>query len=273
MAFWSAGVYPTYKPVRRKFKRRKTIVSGINDQFQADLIDLHALKEYNDGYTFILTTIDVFSKYAWAIPIKSKKGEDVASALQQIFDDRKCRVLQTDKGKEFLNSRVQTVLKNRQINHFTTENDDIKAAVVERWNRSIMEHLSRWFTKHNTHRYVNVIDALVEGYNKRVHTTIGMSPASVNSENEEDVWLRMYEADSSPKNKRSTLLKIGDPVRISKTKLLFKKGYTPNWSTEIFFIYKRHLTSPPVYEIEDKNEEILEGKFYEAELQRVTLNL
>lgn len=267
------SAYTLHKPVRRKFKRRKTVVSGIDDQFQADLIDVHALKSENDGFTFILTVIDVFSKYAWALPIKSKSGENVSTALHKIFEERKCRVLQTDKGREFLNSKVQPMLITYQIKHFTSENDDIKASIVERWNRTIMERLYRWFTKNNSRRYINVLDKLVEGYNKRFHNTIGMSPASVNRENEEDVWLKIYEGEPFIKKSQKSSFKTGEPVRISKTKLAFTKGYTPNWSTEIFFINKRITTNPRVYELEDSNGEILQGRFYEAELQRVTLNL
>ena len=101
--------YTLHKPVRRNFVRRRTIVGGLDHQWQADLIDVQKLKKENDGYSYLLTVIDVLSKYSWVIPLKNKTGPTLVEAFKTIFEEgRKPLKLQTDKGTEFLNKTVQT---------------------------------------------------------------------------------------------------------------------------------------------------------------------
>lgn len=98
---WLTGqdAYTLHKPARIRFPRRPTIVSGPGDQLQADLMDVRSHSDENDGVSYILTAVDVFSKKAWGIPIKSKSGVNVRNALTKLFDDTHFRKMQTDKGK------------------------------------------------------------------------------------------------------------------------------------------------------------------------------
>lgn len=265
----SQDAYTLHKPVRRTFKRRRTVVSGLNDQFQADLIDMKSIKSDNDGHSFILTVIDVFSKYGWAKPLRSKSGAMVAKALQKIFQERKCRVLQTDKGTEFYNQHVKQLLTQYDVTHFSTENDDIKCACVERFNQTLQTKLYRWFTKTNSHQWVNILDDLIYSYNNSFHRSISMKPINVTSENEEDVWLKLYSDIQSPPILAK--FKVGDSVRISKYKHVFSKGYDANWSTEVFTIEKVNETNPITYKLCDSLHEKIYGSYYEKELQKVTL--
>ena len=102
--------YSLHKPSRKNFKRNQTVVGGIDQQWQADLADMQALSTRNKGTKFILTFIDVFSKYAWAIPVKNKGGPEMKNAFELLFQMSKRPKpdkLQTDSGKEFLNKEVQ----------------------------------------------------------------------------------------------------------------------------------------------------------------------
>jgi hypothetical protein len=81
--------YTLHKPVRRKFKRRVTILGGIDNQFQADLIDMRALQKYNKGFAYLVTCLGVFSKYTWVVPIKTKTGTALVEALRKMFKHRK----------------------------------------------------------------------------------------------------------------------------------------------------------------------------------------
>ena len=103
----SQNAYTLHRPAVTKFKRRRTIVSGMNQQLQVDLIDVRKYAADNDGINYILTGIDVFSKRAWAIPIKNKTSAEILAALENILDEVEFRVVQSDKGKEFLNWTVQ----------------------------------------------------------------------------------------------------------------------------------------------------------------------
>ena len=260
--------YTLHKPVRRKFLRRRTIVGGIDHQWQADLIDLQKLKKDNNGYVFLLTCIDVLSKYAWVVPLKDKTGASLVSAFQGIFSEGRTPLkLQTDKGTEFKNRLVQKLLREFKVDFFTTENEEIKASVVERFNRTLKEKLWRYFTKSNSVHYLDVLPKLVHAYNHTHHRSIQRAPAEVNTKNQEDVWQQLY-GGGKPKSK-SNKLKIGDRVRISKARRVFKKGYLPSWTRELFTVHTVINTYPVTYTIKDDHDEVLKGTFYGQELQKV----
>ena len=261
--------YTLHRPVRYKFPRRKIIVGGIDHQWQADLIDVQSIKKENDQFRYLLTVIDIFSKYAFVVPIKNKTGPVVKAAFESILSKskRKPMKLQFDKGSEFKNSTFLNFLQDKGIDFFTTENDDIKAAVVERFNRTLKERLYRYFTKKNTLRYVEVLPSIVRSYNHSYHRSIKRSPVQVKPSNQEEVWNALYGKPS--KENKSPLLNIGDRVRISKTRRPFKKGYLPAWTEEIFTISQMKKTRPRTYVLKDDHGDELQGTFYQPELQKV----
>ena len=261
----SQDTYTLHKPARRIFPRRKTFAKGIDDLFQADLADMQNLSRYNDGHRFILTCVDVFSKWAFAIPLKDKRGPTVAEALEKIFQNKSPVFLQTDRGTEFLNAQVQGVFQKYNVKHYWSMNDDIKAACVERFNRTIKTRLFRYMTHHHTKRWLDVLDAFIVSYNKSFHRTIGMAPNEVTVQNAQQVADRMYPLKPEPHWK----FQIGDKVRISKYKNIFEKGYTQNWTDEIFVVAIRHNSNPVTYGLTDLLGEEIKGRFYEQEIQKV----
>ena len=265
----SQDPYTLHKGVRKHFPRRPTIVNGYGEQLQADLIDMQKFKNDNNGHSFILTVIDVFSKFAWAYGIKSKTGSNVAAALKEILTATNVRHLQTDKGKEFNNTAVRSLLDKHTINHFSTENDDIKASIVERFNRTIQNRLYRWFTRSKSQRWIDVLPRLMDSYNNTYHRSIKMKPIDVNHKNSEEVWLNLY--GNLQRDRKVTKLKVNDPVRISRFKHVFSKGYDKNWSSEIFVVDKVHQTSPITFSIRDQMGEKIVGTYYKYELQKVLL--
>ena len=262
--------YTLHKPVRYRFRRRRVVVGGINHQWQADLVDMSRLKRYNDGHTFILTVIDVFSKKAWSVPLKNKSASSLTAAFRRLLRNNDGpQKMQTDKGKEFLNRQLQDFLKEKGIRHFTTHNEETKACIVERFNRTLKTRMWRYFTKYQTLRYLDVLQHLVDSYNASYHRSIGMSPVEVNVVNQEEVWQRLYGNERA-----STIepgLKVDDRVRIRKAKRQFKKGYLPNWSDEIFTVKSVHRTDPPVYRLIDDQGSRIEGTFYEQEIKKVVV--
>ena len=137
---WLRGesTYTLHKPIRRRFKRRKTFVGGIDYQWQADLADMQHLAKQNNNIKYLLCVIDVFSRFSWVIPIQNKMGKTLIKAFQSIVQKskRKPLSLQTDKGTEFKNKLFQQYLKKNQIHFFTTENPETKASIVERFQRT-----------------------------------------------------------------------------------------------------------------------------------------
>ena len=259
--------YTLHKPVRYRFRRNRVIVGAMDDEWEADLVIMDSLSQQNNGYKYVLTVIDVLSKYAWVEAIKAKTGNNLVKAFEKIIKKgRKPKMFHTDKGTEFINRQFQAFLKKHSIRFFTTYNET-KASIVERFNRTLKTKMWKYFTANNTLKYVDILQKLVKSYNHSRHRSIGMRPVDVNKSNENIVWQTLYGKES----KKSIQFKfdIGDQVRISKAKRTFKKGYLPNWTEEVFTITKRVPRRPPVYKIADYDSEELEGTFYEQELQKV----
>ena len=261
--------YTLHRKVQKRFRKRKVIVGDIDEQWQADLVDLSALKQDNDNTTFLLTCIDVLSKFAWCVPLKDKKGSSLVDAFQTILaSGRKCHKLQTDAGMEFLNRQFQNLLRKHDIKFFMT-NNETKCSLIERFNRTLKSRMWKYFTANQTRRYLDVLSTLVNGYNHAYHRSIKRAPASVTQKNASQVWETLYGKDCS-KGYPKFIFKVGDKVRISKAKRTFEKGYTPNWTRELFVVSERIATHPPVYRLQDLQGEFLDGTFYEKEMQKVT---
>jgi transposase InsO family protein len=221
----SQDAYTLHKPARRNFKRNRVIVGGIDEEWQMDLADVQSLKKYNDGYRYLLVCIDVFSKYAWIVPIKSKTGPALVEAFKVILSSgRKPQKIMTDQGTEFFNNSFQTLLKNKDIELFNTFNET-KASVVERVIRTFKTKMWRYFTAKKTMRYLDMLPDLVYSYNHGKHRSIRTKPALVNSENENKIWHTLYDNTIGNVKPIKYKFNIGDQVRISKIKRKFEKGF------------------------------------------------
>lgn len=132
-----------HKPARRNYPRRRVTLKGINDLYQADLVEMQPYAKYNKGYRYILTMINCFTKFAFAIPLKGKTGVEVAKVLEPILLKHKMKHLQTDEGKEWFNKDVKALVNRFKINHYATFSH-LKASIVERFNRTIKQKCGRY---------------------------------------------------------------------------------------------------------------------------------
>lgn len=260
--------YTLHKPVKRKFTTRSYRTGGIDHQWQADLVDMQSLKKYNQGYAHILTAIDIFSRYAFAEPIKSKR--DVKQALGKIFKHRKPLLLQTDQGTEFENKDIRVFYKKHKIKQFSVKSP-YKAAIVERFHRTLRGRMFRYFTKNGTQKWIDVLQLLINGYNGTRHKSLNNQPPnSVTKENEMQIW-QSRNAMSYKQKQQQSPFKVNDIVRLAKVKRTFHRGYTPNWTEELFKVHAvdKDRGPPVMYTVKDMKNEIVEGKFYKEELQKV----
>ncbi len=259
-----------HKPIIRNFKKRHVIVNGIDEIWCSDLVDMQKFSKWNKGYKYLLMVLDVFSKYGWIEPIKYKNAEAVTNGFKIILDKgRKPKYLWVDKGKEYYNSKFENLLEQQNIKMYSTENEE-KSSVCERWNRTIKNIMWKQFTIQGNTVYLDILPKILEEYNNNIHSSIKMSPTEASKKsNEQSVY---YNLNSGNDNIQSELkFNIGDKVRISKYKRnVFDKGYTPNWTEEIFVIDKINSTSPITYKIKDLKGEEIKGNFYEQELQKAT---
>ena len=201
-----------HKPARKKFKRRRVLVSGIDKIWAANLADMKEFSKDNRGVTYLLCVIDIFSKYGWLVPLKDKTGKSFASALRVIFEERKPEKMWVDKGKKFYNGDVKSL-----IELYSTENEE-KSSVVERWIRTMKERMWKYFTDNNTNVYIDILPDLVEDYNNTKHSSIKMTPVEASmKKNELAVWRNLYPDRLKPV-KVTPKFSVGDKVRITKKK-------------------------------------------------------
>ena len=255
------------KPTINKFPRQKIIVNYINEIHSADLVNMSQYSKMNKGYKYIFTNIDVFSKIAYAYPIKSKKIGDIKPCFEKIFkNNNKPKYIWSDKESAFLSKEMQQFFKDNNVKIYHT-NSHLKAVVIERFNRSLRELMMKEFTKNNNTIWYNILPKLIKIYNNRYHSTIKMKPMQVNKSNEKYIKENIYTYDKTSKNPK---FKINDLVRISlKRRDLFDKpSGNIKWSEELFKIHSINKSNVITYKIKDLNDEIIEGIFYERELQK-----
>ena len=163
------------RPTIQKFERKKVIVNHINEIHTADLVDMVQYSKINKGYKYIFTNIDVFSKIAYAYPIKSKKIQDIKPCFQKIFMKNKPNFIWSDKEPAFLSKEMQKFFKDNNVRIYHT-NSHLKAVIVERFNRSLKELMMKEFVKNNNTIWYNILPKLIKIYNNRFHSTIEMKP-------------------------------------------------------------------------------------------------
>lgn len=162
-----------HRSARKKFPRRHYVMRGINDTFQADLIEMIPWANQNKGYRYILMVIDVFSKRAWAIPLKNKTGNEVTKAMTSVFTSNPKHIprnLHTDEGKEFYNQSFQRLMKTHGINHYSTFSK-MKASIVERFNRTFLNKLWPQFNLQGSHKWLHHLQPIILQYNSTIHRT------------------------------------------------------------------------------------------------------
>lgn len=258
-----------HKYARLNFPRRNVILKDIDDLWQADLIDMQSFSKVNAGFKYILVIIDGFSKYAWAFPLKQKKKEIVSKVFEKLLlKGRVARNLQTDMGKEFYNDEFKKIMEMFNINHYSTYSTK-KASIVERFIRTLKSKLFKEFSLKGNYKWNDgTLERNVYEYNHTNHRTVGIAPAKINSINKDTILQRYFNMSKSNNILTCHRYKVGDHVRISKHKGCFEKGFTPNWSTEIFKITKVQHTTPTTYLLEDARYRPISGAFYAQEIQK-----
>ena len=265
-----------HKPVRKKFQKRIVFSKDVDEIWAADLVDMQYYTRANKGYKYILMIIDVFSKYGWAIPLKTKTGLEVSKAFENLWHTQKPppKKLWTDKGKEFLNKYMRKVLSKHDVELYWTENEE-KSCVVERWNRTIKRMMWKYFTKHQTGVYIDILPNLISKYNSTYNRAIKCTPTEAREPaNHQHVFKSLYGGKNERVRKNSKpRFSVGDEVRIAKKKKTFEKGYTSNWTEEVFIISEIQPTIPFTYKLKDGKGEEVTGTFYEQELQKTKQNV
>ena len=205
-----------HKPIIRKFNKRKVYSSFKDNIWGVDLADMRLFSKFNKGIKYLLCVIDLFSKYAFVVPLKDKKGVSIVNAFQSILDKsgRKQNKIWVDQGSEFYNDVFKKWLKNNDISMYSTYNEG-KSIVAERFIKTLKNKLYKHMTAVSRNVYYDVLNDIVKKYNNIWHSTIKMKPKDVGDDN-----FTKYVEESNEKDPK---FKVGDRVRISKYKNVFAK--------------------------------------------------
>ena len=197
----------------------------------ADLADMQLVSKSNKEFKFLLCVIDIYSKYAWVLPLKDKKGVSIVNAFQSILkkSNRKPNKIWEDKGGEFYNGSMKSWLEKNDIEMYSTHNEG-NSVVPERFIRIIKNKICKYMTSIPKNVYNDKLDDIVHKYNNKKHRTIKMKPIDVKDNTYIDFGKEVSDNDHK--------FKVGDYVRISKYKNIFAKSFTPNWSEDAFVIKK-----------------------------------
>ena len=212
-----------HKPAIKKFEKRKVYSQFKDNIWGVDLADMQSLSRKNKDIKYLLCAIDLYSKYAFVVPLKDKKGISIVNAFDKMIkqSNRKPNKIWVDQGCEFYNKVFKKWLSDNDIIMYSTYNEG-KSVVAERFIRTLKNTLHKYMTATGKNVYYDVLDDVVSKYNNTKHSTIKMKPIDVKNDNK-----RVYIDEHNEKDRR---FKVGDRVRISKFKNIFAKGYTPNWS-------------------------------------------
>jgi hypothetical protein len=201
--------------------------------------------------------IDVFSRFVWTVPLRSTGADEMVRALKSLLDEgRVPEKLQTDKGVEFKNRRVQALMQERNIDHFFTQNES-KANYAEWAIKNVKLRLSRYRSRHQSHRSVDIIGDVTKSYNATYHRSLKRAPEQVKKSDEQELWTLQYQSQpSAPRSRGLPVTRyqfnVGDQVRISHLQRPFQREYDELWTYEYFVVNSHGMKQGiPYYTLKD----------------------
>lgn len=267
----SQETYRRYRFVRRKFKRNPIIAYYIDEKWECDIADLRYLSRQNSGYKFILYAIDVLSRYAFAEPMKTKSSPEVAAALRRIFERSKRFPdnLYTDAGREFVGPAFKSLMKEYGIVHHQKK-AKLKVPIAERLIGTIKSKMHHHYGNTQTKRWVDILQPVVNGYNRSYHRMLTMRPVDVKKKNEKEVFEILYHRQLTKKLPTYFKLKVGDIVNKVKLRGPITKAGTPSFTTGIYQIADI-IKKPPreMYVLKDSSGRIVQPPYYREQLTLV----
>ena len=223
----------------------------------------------NNNFKYIMVLVDVFSKRAWAEPMRRINEFDATIAMEKML--RKIpdipQTIITDKGTEYYNRKMKDLFDRMAIKHYSIRGRH-KACVAERFIRTLKGRLEKYFWATKSHKWIDVLQQFIENYNGTFHRSIKMAPNDVNDKNRAKVFKTLYPLS---KDNRAPRLAVGDLVRLLKPKTIFDKGYAQSWTPEIYKIVRAFSESGvDFYKISDREGNILPRNKYYWELNLVS---
>lgn len=230
--------------IHKKFNKTKKILGhiisyGVNNNWQLDLSDMSQYSNQNNGYKFILLAVDVFTRRAFAQPLKNKTEKSVTEGFNKMVDDEMPKSITSDNGTEFTNKEFNKNAEEKDINLIVTQVGDHNAlGIIDRLTRTLKEMTHKYFTENDTVKWVEYLPKLIETYNNLPHSGLphGMSPNQTLQHNPEVLNQNLQKAAEMDNIKPD--VHVGDNVRIKLPKTVFSKGYIPQYSSETYKVIR-----------------------------------
>ena len=207
-----------HKPIRKKFKKRRVFASGTDVIWTADLVDMQSFSRSNKGYyTYIVIIIDVFRKYGWTIPLKTKAGLEVTKDFRGLWKMQKTTTKIMDRQRSMKNK-----LEKNKVQLYSTENEE-KSSIVEKWNPTIKRNMWKYFSANNTMNYIDILPHLIKKYKNTYHRPIKCTPAFARAPSS---YQHVYDTLHNRREDNVEVkpkFKVGGRVRILKRKKTFEK--------------------------------------------------
>jgi transposase InsO family protein len=266
---------------RRQFKSQTiTPIRNVrvpNQMWQADLVDMGSKPD--NGYKWILTVVDIFSKYAYARAMRNKEKQTVATAMADILRTQKPRLLQTDNGSEFIASNFQALLRRYNVKHITgLAGRAFSQGNIERWNGTVKAVIGRLWTARKQKKWVADLQQIVDNYNKNIHASTGIPPADINRSNKPQIE-QLNEQNDKRINLANTehadpRLKVGDEVRLKVMKgAIDSSTLKPNWTRGVYKISKARQpdgSKAPTFRVEDTEGDVLKDTYTSTDLLKIS---
>ncbi|MDR3547408.1 MAG: DDE-type integrase/transposase/recombinase [Candidatus Pacebacteria bacterium] len=212
--------------------------NGKDHIWQVDLMDVSAQAHNNAGINFLLCVVDIWTRYAWVVPLKNKEAKTVLAAFQTVMENEQDpihpQVLMSDNGSEFKNTKFRAFLKENNIKpSYAEPGDHHRMGIVERFNKTIRARLTTYMTAFKTKKYIDKLPKLVRNYNTSPHSALGGSTPSNPSEAKIKDRIDRKEFQAAMEQR---VFEVGDKVRSMKNKVMFEKGAQPKWSLSVHTI-------------------------------------
>ena len=265
-------IYTRFKQHRKTRKYSPIYVYKKRELFQADVVfftDPDMVKQ-NDGYRYLFTCIDCFTKMAWVFPLKSNNCDSIMKCFKSILEicGDKPERLNSDRGSELICKKFKTYLSELNIYHYLSYSLR-KCPIIERFNLTIQNLLYRMMAKNRNLKWTNYISDAMKIYLNRKHRTIGIAPIAAELEENQVIVrknLLKFFHKSGLKKQKPKFAK-NDTVRIWSQRRTFQRGYDENFSIEYFKILEVKNNLPvPRYILQDSKGETIIGSFFEDEL-------
>ena len=285
----SNQVHQLHGALHKKRVVKPIVIKEPGKHFQVDITYWTALKGYNNGYAFMLTMVDLNSKFVMLDKMTNIKSNTIANSLKRMIDSlpNKPRVIQSDNGPEF-QGEVDKLLMNEGIMHITsTSHTPQSQGEVERTQASIKTMISRWMTLNNTKRWIDVIDDIQKNINSSKHRITGKQPNKIldpqAKQQDKDKALQGIKEQASKtlkqQDKRFTPLQIGDWVRISILEVDHqqraqalqghrKPASAVNYTRDLYKIIKikKMKTGTQMFKVEHEDDGVIDGWYYRDRL-------